>query len=69
MSTCTRCPNGKPIPGRSICIDCHRAQQRVIAREYARRKRNGRRDTEACCCRDPGCNGLRCESLRYGTAA
>jgi hypothetical protein len=75
---CPTCAT-RPRAGLSAwCVDCTRERKRAHEARRRERKRAGlglvmpqrsrRNKLHACNCKTPECDGLRCDSLRYGTA-
>jgi hypothetical protein len=65
IKLCNRCHAEPCLPQRLIGAQCRRIEQRLIARDYARRKRNERIDSQACNCGEQTCNGMRCHRADF----
>lgn len=71
----TVCPTCKIAPrevANGYCRPCNKLRDRGWK---ARKRATARKliepsepESNLCSCRDPGCNGMRCDSFRYGTA-
>lgn len=65
---CARCKIKPKHAKRCYCRECGN----MVASSYKRTcylPATRANDSEACCCGVPTCNGLRCDSLRHGSAA
>lgn len=71
---CHTCKVAERLPNSCYCRDCSTAKNRASAFKRALKVDvkadvpKARKDHSACNCRDPHCQGLTCDSLRYGTA-